>query len=120
VIPRGPRSVIAIGFNTDSAQLLWTFFTSLTLALLTSYQAIAFCFAFYRLTKAFIDQRRIEISSSDRNHLFKGTGWIAGGLKLGAIESVVGFAQGSFGMALTRRILRFLARAFICIGLAKG
>jgi len=120
VIVDGSTNILAIGFNGEKNQLLWTFFTSLTLALLTSYQAITFCFAFYRLIKAFIDQRRIETSSSDRNHLFKGIGWITGGLKLGAIETIIGFAQGSFGAALTRRMLRFLARAFICIGLVKG
>lgn len=111
---------MAIGFASDKDQLLWTFFTSTCLALLTAYQAINFMFAFYRLIRAFIDQRRIETTESDERRLFKGIGWISGALKLGAIETVVGFAQGGFGGALIRRILRFLARAILCIGLYKG
>lgn len=114
------KVVLAIGFRNQHDQSLWTFFTSLTLALLTAYQAINFCFAFFRIAKAFIMQRRIETTSSDEAYLFKGIAWIAGGLKLGAIDSVVGFAQGGFGGALTRRILRFLSRAFLCIGIVKG
>lgn len=70
--------------------------------------------------RAFLDQRRIETTSSDDLHPLKGTGWITGGLKLGAIETVVGFAGGGFGGTLTRRILRMLARAFLCIGVSKG
>lgn len=116
----GPALVLAFGFKTDRDQLLWTFFTSLTLALLTAYQAINFILAFYRLTKVFFDQRRIETGSTEEIHLFRGIGWISGGYKLGTIETVVGFAGGGFGGALTRRILRLLARAFLCIGLVKG
>lgn len=112
--------VPAAGFKTGRDQLLWTFFTSLTLALLTAYQAINFILAFSRLIKVFLDQRRIETGSTEEIHLFKGIGWISGSYKLGAIETVVGFAGGGFGGALTRRILRFLARAFLCIGLVKG
>ncbi|KAJ7236853.1 hypothetical protein B0H12DRAFT_122139 [Mycena haematopus] len=113
--------VIAIGFQTFSDQQLWTFLTSLTLALLTAFQAINFCFAFYRLIRVFVDQRRIETTSSDAAHLIRGIGWLTGGIKLGAIETVIGFVtQGGFGGALTRRILRFIARAFLVIGVAKG
>ncbi|KAF7342159.1 hypothetical protein MVEN_01803700 [Mycena venus] len=114
------RPVVAIGFQTFSDQQLWTFLTSLTLALLTAFEAINFCFAFYRLIRAFVDQRRIETTSSDSAHLIRGIGWISGGFKLGAIETVIGFAQGGFGGALTRRIIRFLARAFLIIGIVKG
>ncbi len=42
------------------------------------------------------------------------------GLKLGAIETVVGFAHTSFSGALIRRVLRLLARACLCIGVVKG
>ncbi|KAJ7628773.1 hypothetical protein FB45DRAFT_1059473 [Roridomyces roridus] len=119
-IGSGERQVVAIGFRTSSDQDLWTFLTSLTLALLTAFEAINFCFAFYRLVRAFIDQRRIETTSSDQAHLIRGIGWITGGFKLGAVETVIGFAQGGFGGALTRRILRFLARAFLIIGIVKG
>lgn len=111
---------LGIGFSNSRDQTLWTFFTSLTLALFTAYQAINFSFVFFRVGKAFIHQRSIEMTSSDEAHLFRGIGWIAGAYKLGAIETVIGFAQGGFGGALTRRILRFLSRAALVIGLVKG
>ncbi|KAJ7030857.1 hypothetical protein C8F04DRAFT_1112696 [Mycena alexandri] len=116
----GGRQVVAIGFQQFSDQQLWTFLTSLTLALLTAFEAINFCFAFYRLIRAFVDQRRIETTATDQAHLIRGIGWITGGFKLGAVETVIGFAQGGFGGALTRRIIRFLARAFLIIGIVKG
>ncbi|KAF7366314.1 hypothetical protein MSAN_00887600 [Mycena sanguinolenta] len=120
ILTSNGRPVLAIGFESFNDQQIWTFFTSLTLALLTAFEAINFCFAFYRLIRAFVDQRRIETTSSDSAHLIRGIGWISGGFKLGAIETVIGFAQGGFGGALTRRVVRFLARAFLIVGIAKG
>ncbi|KAJ7594401.1 hypothetical protein C8J56DRAFT_742263, partial [Mycena floridula] len=114
-------TVIAIGFSRTADQALWTFFTSLTLALLTAYQAMHFCLAFFRLAKVFIAQRQLETTSSDSAYLFKGTGWITGAFKLGAIETVIGFAsQSGFGGVVTRRSVRFLSRAFLCIGIIRG
>lgn len=113
-------STVAIGFNSPSDQNFWFFFTSLTLALLTAFQAVAFCITFIRLIRAFISQRNFEATASDQAYLFRGTAWIAGALKLGAIETVIGFVPSSFGIVLTRRILRFLSRAFLCIGIVKG
>jgi len=120
ILPVGSVSVMAIGFSNVKNQTLWTFFTSLTLALLTGYQAINFSFAFYRMVTALLEQRRIEATSSDEAHLFRGIGWITGGLKLGAIETVLGFTAGGFERSMVRRIMRFLARATLCIGLVKG
>lgn len=42
------------------------------------------------------------------------------GIKLGAIETVIGFAPMGFGGAFTRRIIRLLARACLAIGVVKG
>lgn len=58
--------------------------------------------------------------NSDEAHLFKGIVWICIGLKLGAIESVIGFANIGFAGAMSRRLLRFLSRGFLTVGLAKG
>jgi hypothetical protein len=113
-------SIMAIGFSSDKNQAVWTFFSSLTIAILTAYQAINFCLTFYQLIRVFIDQRRIDASQSDEAHLFHGIGWIATGIKLGALESVVGFAPAGFGGAITRRILRMLGRACLIIGIVKG
>jgi hypothetical protein len=115
-----PHGDLLVGFSRDSQVSTWAFFTSFTLALLMAYQAIVFCLTFYRLIRALINQRHIENTSRDSSHLIRGTGWIAGGLKLGAIETLVGFVQIGFGITLTRRILRFLSRAFLIIGVIKG
>ncbi|KAG6857485.1 hypothetical protein H0H87_002110 [Tephrocybe sp. NHM501043] len=69
---------------------------------------------------AVLNQRRIEATSSDEAHPLRGIGWITGGLKLGAIETVIGFAANGFGSAMTRRIMRMLARASLIIGLLRG
>ncbi|KAJ7681231.1 hypothetical protein B0H14DRAFT_3908209 [Mycena olivaceomarginata] len=114
------RPVVAIGFASVSDQQLWTFLTSLTLALLTAFQAIAFALTFYRLIRALIDQRRIETTATESSHAVRGTSWLSAGLKLGAIETVVGFAQGGFGGALTRRVVRAVARGCMAVGVAKG
>ena len=52
--------------------------------------------------------------------LFRGLGWLVIGAKISAIESAVGFATTSFGVILTRRILRMIGRACIIIGVIKG
>ncbi|ESK87764.1 hypothetical protein Moror_11301 [Moniliophthora roreri MCA 2997] len=114
------KGVLFISFANTQSRFTWTFLSSLAIALLTAYQAVNFCFAFFRLAKAFINSRRIETSSSDEVVLFNGMGWINAGIKLGAIESVVGFAEAGFGTALVRRILRFLGRACLVIGSIKG
>lgn len=112
---------LRIGFDAKTdTQTIWIFFSAITLALLTAYQAICFTLVFFRLVKAAVNQRRIETASTDARHMFRGVGWIAMGLKLGAIETVIGFAEGNFGTALTRRILRFLGRALLIIGIVKG
>lgn len=111
---------IAAGFTNSHEELLWTFFTSMTLALLIVYQAAVFCISFFRLARAIINQRRIEKEGSDKAHFINGMGWICIALKLGALESVVGFAGGAFGADLTRRIMRMAARGCLCIGIVKG
>ena len=99
------------------------FFSSLTLVLFIVFQALNFCACFYRLVQAAVDQRRIDITAhgnDNERHLFNGIGWITLGIKLGTIETIVGFASGDFGLVLTRRILRFLGRACLIIGVIKG
>jgi hypothetical protein len=119
-VQTGRINVLVLGFGGDTEQMLWTFFSSFTLAILIAYQAIAFCFAFYRLINALINQRNFEISSTDAVHLIKGTGWIAAALMLGAIETLIGFAEGGFYGAMIRRVLRLLSRAFLIVGMVKG
>ncbi|THH00305.1 hypothetical protein EW026_g2197 [Hermanssonia centrifuga] len=70
-----------------------------------------------------VNQKRIDdtVNGNDQEaHLFNGMGWITAGIKLGVIETVVGFAPAVFGEAITRRVLRFLGRAMLIIGVIKG
>lgn len=117
----GPNaSGIGVKFTDATLEL---FFNSLTLVLFVVFQAINFCACFYRLIQAGLDQRRIDTTTNGNDHerhFINGTGWMALGIKLGAVESVIGFASGDFGLALTRRVLRFLGRACLVIGLIKG
>ncbi|KAG1721448.1 hypothetical protein EDB19DRAFT_1917312 [Suillus lakei] len=64
--------------------------------------------------------QRIETKHTDEHHFFNGTGWISIGIKLGAIESIVGFTAGGFAVPLTRRILRLIGRVCMIIGALKG
>jgi len=115
------QSYIAIGFLNKHNEMIWTFFTSFTLALLTAFQVIIFCLVFLRLIQAILNQKRFESNEEeDKAHLVRGTGWISAATKLGAVETMIGFAGGGFGVALTRRILRLLGRACLCIGTVKG
>ncbi|KAF8909615.1 hypothetical protein CPB84DRAFT_1764983 [Gymnopilus junonius] len=117
---RKGQLMTAVGFTSKQQETLWTFFTSLTLALFTVYQAIFFFFAFLRVIQVLLHQRRIEKEGSDKMHFMNGIGWMSGGAKLGALEMVVGFAGGGFGVSLTRRILRLLSRACFTVGIVKG
>ncbi|PPR05932.1 hypothetical protein CVT24_006654 [Panaeolus cyanescens] len=113
-------ATIVVGFIGKREEELWTFFTAITLVLLTLFQAIVFSITFFRLFQALGHQRRIEDKNADMAHLIKGAAWISAAAKLGAIETVVGFGGGGFGVSMTRRILRLLSRACLCIGLVKG
>ncbi|KIJ63572.1 hypothetical protein HYDPIDRAFT_29366 [Hydnomerulius pinastri MD-312] len=110
---------LAIGF-THNSESLWLSLSEFSLALYTTIQIIFFLLAFYRLAKAFLDQRRIELTHSDEHHFYNGIAWITVGIEIGVIETLAGFAQGSFAVALARRILRLVARFILMIGLLKG
>ncbi|KAI0772746.1 hypothetical protein BD413DRAFT_612244 [Trametes elegans] len=116
----GVPLVLGVGFTNTTAEM---FLSSVTLVLLTAFQAMNFLVAFYRLIKALFHQRSIDSTANEKEmeaHLFRGLGWIVIGLKLGAVETVIGFAQGGFAIAFTRRLLRLLGRACLVIGIVKG
>lgn len=117
--------MLGIGFSPPHDQSIWLFFTSLTLALLAGFQALIFSLTFYKLVKALVDQRHIDTSGRQDSeaHLVKGTGWIAAGVKIGAIETIIGFAGpggDGFYAAFIRRLLRTVSRACVIIGVVKG
>lgn len=111
---------VIIGFSSQKNWTLNLFFSSITLALITLFQVVIFLITGFRVVVALSNQRRFEQSGQDAVHMIKGVGWLAAGMKMGAIESVIGFAGGSFGIVITRRIFRLLGRAFLCFGVVKG
>ena len=115
--PNGPRVVVEFPHDNES---LWL---SLSQSSLTTYAMIQFLFfllAFSRLSRAFLDQRRIELAHSDEHHYFHGIAWITAGIIIGVVETIAGFARVTFGVALARRILRLIARATLMFGSLKG
>ncbi|KAI0327520.1 hypothetical protein GY45DRAFT_1327525 [Cubamyces sp. BRFM 1775] len=113
-------TLLGVGFTDATSE---EFLSTVTLVLMTAFQAMNFCIAFYRLVMAISHRRSIETSENEKAmeaQFFRGLGWIVVGMKLGAIETVIGFAQGGFGIAFARRLLKFLAHACLVIGIMQG
>ncbi|KAF8548293.1 hypothetical protein OG21DRAFT_1564865 [Imleria badia] len=115
--PNRPLVVVQFSHNSES---LWRSLSWSSLTIYTIVQFLFFLLAFSRLSRAFLDQRRIELADADEHHYFNGIAWITAGVVIGVIETIAGFAQVSFGVALARRILRLIARATLMLGLLKG
>ncbi|KAI0301469.1 hypothetical protein BC826DRAFT_568721 [Russula brevipes] len=113
---------VAVGPDMSSFQFGREFLRSTSLALLTMYQLITFFIFFVRLVSCIMAQRNIEDRAATEREsvMFRGMGWLAVGMKISAVETGVGFVSTSFGIILTRRILRMLGRACIIIGVIKG
>ncbi|KAH9885285.1 hypothetical protein C8Q73DRAFT_718283 [Cubamyces lactineus] len=113
-------TLLGVGFTDATSE---EFLSTVTLVLMTAFQALNFCIAFYRLVVALQHRRNIESSENEKAmeaQFFRGLGWIVVGMKLGAIETVIGFAQGGFGIAFARRLIRFFAHACLVIGIIQG
>jgi hypothetical protein len=113
---------VAVGPDLSSFQFGREFLRSISLALLVIYQAVTFAVFFVRLASCILMQYNIEdrAASEWEGILYRGLGWLAVGTKVSAIESAIGFATTSFGVILTRRLLRMIGRACIIIGVIKG
>ena len=113
---------VAVGPDLSSFQFGREFLRSISQALLVIYQGLTFLVFFVRLASCVLAQYNIEdrAASEWEGILFRGLGWLAVGAKLSALESAIGFATTSFGVILTRRVLRMIGRACIIIGVIKG
>ncbi|THH04545.1 hypothetical protein EW145_g5446 [Phellinidium pouzarii] len=111
------QSFLAIGFSSSSNQSLWQFFTSVTLVLLIVFQATIFCFTIYLAIFIFRERRVRRSYVEDYNPpTGKGIAWVSLGVKLGAIETVLGFVSDGVSVVLARRILRMFSRVCLAIG----
>lgn len=118
--PQGPDPYLEWKYASEQIE---TFLNTLTLVIFLAFQLLAFVACFLRLTKALLDQRRIDGTANGNDNeavLFNGLGWNVGGIMLGVIETIIGFVGGSFCMIMTRRMLRLVGRACIIIGAVKG
>lgn len=98
------------------------FLRSTSLALFVIYEAATFLVFFIRLASCVLAQHNIEdrAASEWEGIMFRGLGWLVIGAKISAVETAIGFATTSFGVILTRRVLRMIGRACIIIGVIKG
>ncbi|PVG04022.1 hypothetical protein CPB86DRAFT_313851 [Serendipita vermifera] len=127
---QAPATGLAIKFDSPLAKTAWTLLSSAGSALLILYQFITFCLSAFRVyrnwsyskTSASSNSGRREKGIDDQSSIFRlrGIGWVAAGIKLGAIEVLLGFIMNGFEMTLSRRLLRLMGRAMLAYGLYRG
>ncbi|KAG6380206.1 hypothetical protein JVT61DRAFT_8297 [Boletus reticuloceps] len=114
-----PNQLVVVQFAYDSKSL-WFSLSRSSLAIYALIQFTFFLLTFSRFSRAFLEQRRIELTHSDEYHYFNGITWITVGVVIGVAETIPGFTRVTFCAVLARRILRLVARAILMFGLLKG
>ena len=115
-------------YDTPLSKTLWTLLNSAGLVLLVLYQFVCFCLATFRVFRYFIRAAASESpglnTRGKRNNKpvmhIRGIGWIAAGIKLGAIEVILGFVPSGFAIPLSRRLLRLVVRVILAWGVYQG
>lgn len=122
-----PTRELAVRFESTLAKTVWTLFGSAGLAIFILYQFITFLLASFRTFRHFIQNSsstfaitRSEREKVERGRSLRGLGWLLAGIKLGAIEVLIGYIPNGFEQSLSRRLLRLLARAMLAWGVYKG
>lgn len=89
----------------------------MTLALLIAFQVLIFSLSAY-IGISLFNERRLSRSYFEGYSMptLSGVAWVAIGVKLGAVESVLGFVDDGFAIILTRRILRMVSRCSLAYG----
>ena len=122
ILPLGTLGgVNVVGFLDERARSLWEFFSMLSLALLAIFEVVAFFLLFVRLTKAILNKRRRELmGGTGEIHHFRGIVTINLGMLLSIVETLIGFANQSFALEITRRGTKTAGRILIILGLMRG
>jgi hypothetical protein len=109
-------------FANDRARVIWSLLNSTALAVLAIYQASTFFLTGFRLARHFFMERDESLSRRPNKDAMtiKGTGWLAAGIKLGAIETLLAFIPNGWELVFARRLCRLLGRIFLLIGILKG
>lgn len=121
-----PSKELIITFDSNVWKTIWTLLNSAGLALLVLYQFLAFVLSSFRIYRywnrvaAFNDP--IPRHDTPGQSTLGGIGWLAAGIKLGAIEVLLGlgFISGGVEMVLPRRLLRLLGRGMLAWAVYKG
>ena len=115
--------VLAIGFRGSGDQAVWQFFNSITLAMLLTFQAVVFLLSLYHFLKPCITRKSNDDSEKNPKldpYLLKGVGWVALGVKLASVETLLGFIDGQYNIIIARRVLRLLSRACMIVAVLTG
>lgn len=91
--------------------------------MLLTFQAVVFALSFYHFMKPYLSRSapgEKEASTKPKPYMFKGVGWVALGVKLGSIESLLGFVDGQYNIIITRRVLRLLSRTCMIVAVLTG
>lgn len=109
-------------FINDQARVIWSLLNSIAMAVFIIYQATTFFLTGFRLSRHFFMERDESLSRRPNNDAMtiKGTGWLAAGIKLAAIETLLAFIPNGWELVFARRLCRLLGRIFLLIGLLKG
>jgi hypothetical protein len=109
-------------FENDQARVIWTLLNSVASAVFTVYQATTFFLTGFRLARHFVMERDESLSHRPNNGVMtiKGTGWLAAGIKMGAIETMLAFIPNGWELVFARRLCRLLGRIFLLVGILKG
>ncbi|OCH94640.1 hypothetical protein OBBRIDRAFT_831686 [Obba rivulosa] len=113
--------VVLSAFFTNAG--LHSMLDAATLIFLALYQLFIFFVMLRRLMKVLAHKQALRESKAVKQmetHHIRGVGWIAGSLLLGASEVLIGLAQGTFAVALARRIIRMVARTCLVVGVVQG
>ncbi len=111
-----------VDFTSDRARVLWSLLNSIALAVFIIYQASTFFLTGFRLARHFFMERDESLSRRPNKDAMtiKGTGWLAAGIKLGAIETLLAFIPNGWELVFARRLCRLLGRICLFIGILKG
>jgi hypothetical protein len=109
-------------FINGRARVIWTLLNSIALAVFIIYQASTFFLTGFRLSRHFVVERDESLSRRPNKNTMtiKGVGWLAVGIKLGAIETLLAFIPNGWELVFARRLCRLLGRIFLLIGIWKG
>ena len=111
------QMLLGIGFSSSALQTLSQIFASITLVILILYQAFFFLSSVY-VGASLAQERRVggNFFEGFTMPTMAGIIWLSIGIKMGFVETILGFVNGGFSIILARRVLRMTSRCCLIIG----